>query len=270
MHTVEYTETNGYRLGRVKVGRGWQWLVVFSDLQLGSANFNDKLFLKTIEFAKDNDAICLGLGDWMENGTKTSVGKAWAEQKFTPSQQRKLLVDHLKPIADRFIGICPGNHDLRGDSESDLDAMEWIAESLGVQYFPTEMFFVISAADENGQGHNNSYSVYAVHSRVAGKNSSTIAAAVKRDWSFVHADVRLKGHDHHLDFTHENVIRVNKHNGAVVTERQYIGLCGSCLERAGSYATVKPHGPADVGQLAMRFNMDYGKRDVQPQFIWGE
>jgi len=183
----EYVSKCGYKVGRVRLERGWQWVVVFSDLQLGHPNFNDKVFLNTIEFAKAKDAVCIGLGDWMENGTKGSVGKSWAEQTYTPNQQRKLIVDHLKPIARQFVGICPGNHDLRGEEETDLSAMEWIAESLGVEYFPTEMFFVMSASDGNGD-HCVSYSVYANHSRSAGKNSSTVSAAVKRDWTFMQAD----------------------------------------------------------------------------------
>lgn len=267
MLDVEYSESGGYKVGRVRTASDHQWVVVFSDLQLGHPGFDEKVFRATVEFAKENDAVCIGLGDWMENGTKSSVGKSWVEQRYSPSQQRKLLVEWMKPIAAQFVAICPGNHDLRGESETDLDALEWVAESLGVEYFPTEIMLVLHARDEHN--HGASYTIYANHSRTGGKNSSTIAAAVKRDWAFVQADVKLKGHDHHLQFDHDNVLVLDGNKAAAREQRQYIGLCGSCLQRAGSYATVKPYAPADVGQLAMCFDMRRGKRDVQPRYIWG-
>jgi hypothetical protein len=266
-HETKYVDCGGYKVARVKVPRGSCWVSVFSDLQVGHPNFDERVLDNAIRFAKENDAVCIGLGDWLENGTKGSVGKSWNEQTMSPSMQRKWLVAKFKPIAKQFVAICPGNHDLRGESETDNDPLEWVSESLGVEYFRTEIFAVIGADKTGGGSTEASYSLYANHSRSASKNSSLMMASMKRDWRFVQADIKVKGHDHHLDFSAEPVLNVCKPNATVEERLEYYILAGSCLRRAGSYATVAPHAPCRVGQIALELSMLQRHHRVEPKFI---
>lgn len=275
--TISTSRKGDYKVARVDVDRD-QYpdqivpVALFTDLQCGHKNFREDLFHKHLLWARENRALCLGGGDWVENATKNSVGKGWAEQVLTPKQQRRYLHDAFKPIADQFIGVVPGNHEFRSERETDIDPLETLAELLEINYFPTELFSIISAQTpySNSKGNGTSYSLYLVHSASSHKSSGLAINKVQRDWAFVQADIKVKGHDHHLDFDWEECIGINKSTGKAKQFKQYIVLGGSLISREDSYAAKSPMQPTTVGQVGILLDMHRDHRNVRPYFTMDE
>lgn len=263
MVTVDRSKT--YPIARVKVGRGPRALINFSDLHVGHANFQERILDMGIQWAINNDALCICGGDWMENATKHSIGAGVVEQVLTPQDQIDYLVQKFLPLKGRFIGGYSGNHEDRTYKETGLDPMQYIALQLDIPLFPVELFGVIHSTDKHG--HGTSYSVYAVHSDSAHKDSGLSVHKVQSDWGWVQADIKMKSHDHCLDFDFGETLQVVKPATTVVQRKEYVVLTGSCLERAGSYAAKKPRRPGTLGMMGLWLDMDRDAFKVRPEYL---
>jgi len=262
---VTVDRSGAYPIARVRVGRGRRALINFSDLHVGHPNFTESVLDMGIRWALDNEALCICGGDWMENATKHSVGAGVVEQVMTPEAQIEYLVSKFKLLRGRFIGGYAGNHEDRTYKETGLNPMQFIAQALDIPYFPVEFFGVIGATDDHR--HGTTYSVYAVHSDSAHKSSGLSVNRVQSDWGWVHADVKLKSHDHQLDFDFAETLQVKKNSTSVLQRKEYVVLTGSCLGRAGSYAAKKPHRPGTLGMMGLWLDMDREAFSVRPEYL---
>jgi hypothetical protein len=227
---------------------------------VGNASHNTDVLERAIAFAKRSGSLCLGLGDWLEAGTKSSVGSGIYEQTCGPQEQIDQLVRMFRPIAHQFIGILPGNHDNRIYKESGVDVMKNIADTLGIPYFKDEAWIFVSATDE----HKTlaSYTIYANHSRVTGKTPESIVNTIKRDWSDRRADIRIKGHDHNCGLYTDQCEIPDPCHRTVKTKQGWIVLSGSCLNYQDSYAAQRPYRPIIASQIVLYLDMNRGKHEV--------
>jgi hypothetical protein len=262
---VTVDRSGPYPIARVNVDRGKQAFINFSDLHVGHPNHVDTHLKQAIAWARENNALCLAGGDWMENATKHSIGAGVVEQIMPPQRQIDYLIELFRPLKGQFIGGFLGNHENRTYKETGLDPMQTICTALDIPYFPIEFYGVISARDRNG--HSTSYSVYAVHSDSGHKSSGLAVNKVQSDWTWVVADIKMKSHDHQLDYDFAETVRINKAATCVVKKKYYIILTGSCLERCGSYAAKKPNRPTSIGHLGLYLNMDRDAYQVRPEWF---
>ena len=262
---VTVDRSGAYPIARVRVGHGKQALINFSDLHVGHPNYQERILDMGIRWAIDNDALCICGGDWMENATKHSVGAGVVEQVMPPQAQIDYLIEKFRPLRGRFIGGYAGNHEDRTYKETGLSPMQFIAAGLDIPVFPVELFAVI--ASDDGQKHGASYSVYAVHSDSAHKTSGLAVNKVQGDWAWVHADIKMKSHDHQLDFDFAETLQVKKNSTSVLERKEYVVLTGSCLTRAGSYAAKKPHRPGTLGMMGLWLDMSRGAFSVRPEYL---
>lgn len=262
---VTVDRSGEYPVARVRVPRGRQALINFSDLHVGHPNFREDILDMGIKWALENGALCICGGDWMENATKHSIGAGVVEQVMTPQAQIDYLEAKFQPLKGRFIGGYSGNHEDRTYKETGLDPMQNVARALDIPYFPVEFFGVIHATDKHA--HATSYSVYAVHSDSAHKTSGLAVNKVQSDWAWVHADIKMKSHDHQLDFDFGETIQVVKASTSIVQRKEYVVLTGSCLARHGSYAAKKPRRPGTLGMMGVWLDMDRGAYSVRPEYL---
>jgi hypothetical protein len=139
-----------------------------------------------------------------------------------------------------------------------MDPAQDICSGLDMPYFGTELFAIITADTGN---HSVVYTVYATHSGSGHKTSGLAINAMQRDWTFVQADIKMKSHDHQLDYDTETVLTFSTNNVAVVEQLQHLVLTGSTLARPGSYATKKPHKPTRLGFMPVIMNMRNVRRE---------
>ena len=262
---VTVDRSGAYPIARVRVGKGRQALLNISDLHVGHPNWEEGVLDVGIKWALDNDALCICGGDWMENATKHSIGAGVVEQTITPQEQVDYLREKFKPLKGRFIGGFSGNHEDRTYKETGMDPLQFVAESLDMPYFPVEFFGVISTVD--GAKHHTSYSIYAVHSDSGHKSSGLSVNRVQSDGGWVHADIKMKSHDHQLAFNWGETLQISKASTSVIQRKEYVVLTGSCLSRAGSYAAKKPHRPGTLGMMGLWLDMDRGAYSVRPEYL---
>ena len=264
----------GYPFLKMPVGRGVAKLVALGDFHLGHPECRLDLIQKAIQWVNDNHAMVILAGDLIENGTKTSVGKAVYEQLMEPQEQVNKIVELLQPIRDHIIAGYRGNHEDRTYVASGMDPMANICSSLGVPYFGYELFAAIVAGGK--EGHTRTHLIYANHSNSGHKNSGLAVAAVQRDWTFTNADILIKSHDHHLDYSgDQTVLEMDSGEMVVRDKRQHIVLAGSALSRANTYAGKKPYRPNRLGFLPIELNMNRadhacGSWSVRPIFDLAE
>lgn len=252
--------SGGYAVGRLVVQDEIIYVLNFSDLHIGSPNCRYDLIEKGIAWAKEHDAICICGGDWMENANKTSVGAGWVEQALRPQEQLNKIYELFGPIKDQFVGGIIGNHEFRTYRDTGIDPMQTICEHLDMWYFGTELMLVISSLDREGRPRR-AHTLYACHSASGHKTSGLAMNHVQRDWAFVHADIKMKSHDHQLSYDSEPVLVLNSNSASAKEKLQHLVLTGSTLTRRNGYATVKPHRPTRLGFMPLMLNM---KRDDIP------
>jgi len=264
----------GYPFLRMPVDKGIVKLVALGDFHLGHPECRVDLIEKAIHWVNDNHSMVILSGDLIENGTKTSVGKAVYEQLVEPQKQVDEIVKLLKPIENNIIAGYRGNHEDRTYVASGMDPMASICGSLGVPYFGYELFASIVTRGDGGRGRG--YLIYANHSNSGHKNSGLAIATVQRDWTFTNADILIKSHDHHLDYSgDQTVLEMDGRTMMVKEKRQHIVLAGSALSRANTYAGKKPYRPTRLGFLPIELNMNRldcldGQWSVRPIFELAE
>lgn len=83
------------------------------DVHIGSKEFNAELFDQWVRnVADDPDGVVVIVGDLMNMGLKNSKSNIY-EEIMTPMEQKEKCYELLKPIANKIIGGCSGNHEYR-------------------------------------------------------------------------------------------------------------------------------------------------------------
>ena len=225
--------------------------VAFGCLHVGADTFCEELLDKTIAWVKDNDALWIGTGDWMENATKYSPGDGVYRQKMSPDEQIEYITEKFRPISDRCIGCIRGNHEERTIKTTGIDPMAIICRELKMPYLGVEIFANIVMGAESS---SRSFSIYAVHSTMASKTEGLEMNTIERDIEkFAGFDIIVKGHGHKAALSGPYAyLAYDKHANMVKEGRRWFMLTGSFLEdRPNTYAAQRPMRPRIPGTIAI-------------------
>lgn len=173
-------------------------IIVLSDLHYGNPYCSVKHFQRTVDFIRDNEnCFCFLNGDFLEAVTKISKGDTY-KQKITPQEQRDDVIDLLKPIADKVLGVTTGNHEQRIYNEVGVDLTGDIAKALNAPYRPEGMLYKLSFGDGNDDHKGKPYVFwnYISHGYGGARTKSAKAVKVERMATWVHADWYAQSHDH--------------------------------------------------------------------------
>lgn len=104
-----------------------------TDVHLGAKTYIKEAFKQQIKKIKKTRFTKVILtGDILENNTKTSVGEGVYEETMTPNDQLLEIIDILRPIKNKIIGISRGNHEKRTSKSEGIDLCDVIARNLDV------------------------------------------------------------------------------------------------------------------------------------------
>lgn len=173
-------------------------IIVLSDLHYGNPYCSVKHFLRTIDFIKrTNNCYCFLNGDFLEAATKISRGDIYT-QKITPQEQRDDVIDMLKPIADKVLGVVTGNHEQRIYNETGVDLTADIASALSAPYRPEGLLHKLSFGDiRPGSSHRPFvFWGYISHGYGGARTRGAKAVKVERMSTWMHADWYAMSHDH--------------------------------------------------------------------------
>jgi predicted phosphodiesterase len=218
-------------------------IVPFSDIHLGSPEFNRELFEENLNWIYNTkNAYVIGNGDWVECATKGSVGAGVYEQVISLNEQIEQILDYFSPLAEegRILGITNGNHEDRTHKESGIDISRMFAEQLSVPYFKNGGHFRFRVGRQN-------YTAYFTHGSSGARLPWTKIKQPLDLGRFISADIIAIGHVHDLQVHSQEKQKVDFRGNIVKKEEQFYILTGHYLNWENSYAQGKSLLPSKQG-----------------------
>lgn len=174
------------------------------DMHVGSQQYNEKAFkaFRDKVLSEPNSYVLVG-GDLMDNGLKSSVTNVY-EQRMRPSEQKKYLVEELRPLRERIICGTAGNHEWRSVKEDDDDPVYDVFCKLDIEdvYRPNACFILIRFGDTHERGklsgrNRPTYAIMVTHGSGGGGMIGSGANKLERYGAVVDGlDVLCTGHTH--------------------------------------------------------------------------
>ena len=110
-------------------------ILPISDIHMGAKYCDEKQFDRFVEFISSRPNIYTVLmGDLMESATRTSVGLGMYDEKYSLTEQKRVLHEKLKPLADngKILGAVTGNHEMRPQYFNNNNPMQELCYYMGV------------------------------------------------------------------------------------------------------------------------------------------
>jgi hypothetical protein len=174
-------------------------IVPISDLHYGNPLCSLKHFQFTIDFILKYDDVFTYLnGDLIEAVIIGSKGDVF-KQKCTPQKQRDDVIDLLKPIKHKILGMTTGNHEARVYRATSMDVSQDIANALGIPYRADGMVLKVMFGKGNSWHDDKPYVFwgYTTHGYGGARTKSAKAVKVERAAAWMpSADFVTMSHDH--------------------------------------------------------------------------
>jgi predicted MPP superfamily phosphohydrolase len=231
-------------------------IIPLGDIHIGDPMFQDKLFNdKVYEIKHRPNALVILKGDCINNGIKSSVSNCY-EETMKPKEQRKYLVELLKPIKNKIIGAIEGNHERRTTKEVDCSPTEVYAAELGCQYFGNEVLLKISFGKSGAEGDTIHYTYYGTHGWGGGRKEGGKINNLISLGEIVIADVYCMAHTHIKADIPGVIFIPNINTNRINKQPKRFVMSGSWLDRGG-YAAMYGFKPVEIGSPTITLN---GKR----------
>jgi len=185
-------------------------------------------------------------GDLLDTTIYGSVGNVH-DQEYWVNEQKKIVIDILKPVKHKIIGAVKGNHESRLDKAATYDVIMDLCRELDIEYWDEDKQFGIQL------GKSSLIRVYVHHGVGAGTtDGGGVNAMVKLHWDAPLSDLIISGHIHKLMFFPKQLIYLNS-NGLETYRNQWYVSCGTALGRA-KYARAKAYPPAPIGHQILKIH----------------
>lgn len=218
----------------------WESLEIYplNDLHIGDPKTDLLLFnnFKKYILAQENRYIIL-CGDLINNAIKSSVSNVYSET-MSPGEQKKWIINALKELKPRILGITSGNHEARTKKESDVDITEDIAERLGLEdlYSEEGMFLKISVGEKRNKQRQYTYVLHALHGSGGGKFvGSAVNNLENYGVNYEGVDIFVCGHVHGIAGNRSSRIIVDPRNN-VISQRDVLYVISGAFQDYGGYA----------------------------------
>jgi len=205
------------------------------DMHDGHVNFVKKTFEQALNRSLKLGHNIVGMGDYIECGTKTSYGTF--DQKDFATQQITRILDYFQPFADDnlLLGLLSGNHEDRILKQTGLDIVEIICKALGVPYFQRSHFFEWEGIK-----------IFATHGAGAATTLTGRLRVFQKMKNICDADLYLCGH-FHINFNYKEFIYTIE--GA---KNKFFCMTGSYLDYWKTYAHTKLLQPNKLGSPSIK------------------
>lgn len=224
-------------------------IVPITDLHYGARKHNAHLLREYLTYIMNTpDCYAIGLGDYMENATRTSVGLGMYEEDVHFPQQYERIEEMLRPLAraGKLLGLHTGNHEMRATLATGMDPVYMLAKSLDVPYLGYSAIHKWVVGDVT-------YNVLTMHGRSAARTPAGRLNALRSLRDIVQADVYMMGHLHDRQIYKEAIYTVDNTDDSVKTACRYYIITGSLLDWPGSYADMMAMPPVRVGLVKIDF-----------------
>jgi UDP-2,3-diacylglucosamine pyrophosphatase LpxH len=222
-------------------------VILFGDLHLGYPTCNMRKAKNTLDYALENKAYVLIMGDMMESGLTTSIGNSIYRQKLNPQKQMEAVINLLQPLADAklIIGYHEGNHEQRITNATGIDISKIIARILNVPYLGYACWSILSV---NGIR----YTMYSQHGTSGARFKHTKLKAIMDQAAWINSDILCMGHVHSIAAEPILKQRFDRNSNKVIEEKQIVVLTGAYLEWDNSYAQMKGYPIVKTGSPKLK------------------
>lgn len=108
-------------------------IYTLADLHIGDPHSLNAEVVKRIRQAEnDPNGLVIVNGDIMNTAIRNGVSDVYGEM-MSPMQQIEHMVDLLRPISDKIIGVTTGNHENRIYKNDGIDTTRLVCKELGIE-----------------------------------------------------------------------------------------------------------------------------------------
>lgn len=212
-----------------------------SDVHYGALEHRKKeweLFCRTIE--ETNNAYVILGGDLVNNSIRNSVANPF-DEIVRPREQKKQMVEFLKPISDKIICAVSGNHEYRTEKDVDSDITYDIMAKLNIEdlYRSNVAFMKCSCID-------CAYTFAVTHGTGGGIYTGATVNRNERFGNIIDGcDCLIVGHTHKGTVSKPSKIVIDAKNNVVNIKSYTVISCVSWLNYGG-YASRKMLLPSET------------------------
>lgn len=225
-------------------------IVPVHDIHYGSLNCNKEKFRAFLDYILSTpDTYMIGLGDLIENATKTSVGMGVYEEEVHIDEQIEHMTALLEPLAKagKILGLMPGNHEYRTSVLIRLDPMRLIAKRLSKET-GIEVPFLGYQGFHKWLVGDQVYKAHTFHGRgSAGTPGGRINAVRRQRDIMLDADMYFMGHVHSIQHDMDSGYIIDDENDLLIQKKRHYIIGGSLLTYFEGYAEMMGLTPAPQG-----------------------
>ena len=176
-----------------------------ADLHIGDAHCDESEVLARVKAVQEDPyGLCVLNGDLMNTALRNSVSDVYGEV-LSPMQQITYLVNMLRPIAGKIIGVTAGNHENRVYKSDGIDVTRLVCRELGIEekYAPEGVLIFLRFGTKanpqhvkEGRNPRQWYTIYATHGSGGGRKEGAKAIRLADMAAIVDADVYIHSHTH--------------------------------------------------------------------------
>lgn len=175
-------------------------LLVFADYHYADPRSNHDAIREDIDYVNShNNAYCVWAGDLLDCALRSSLGDVYTN--LAPMEELSAMTELLGPVANKTIGIVPGNHEARHYKTNGVDMTRLLARQLGIEdrYSPdTATIFLRFGSDDGRKNHHRPilYTIYLAHGSGGGRKEGGKIQRLADYAGIVDADCYIVGHTH--------------------------------------------------------------------------
>jgi len=223
-------------------------IIPLFDVHLGAAEHMEEDFQRFVQMVKDapNTYLVLG-GDLINNATRSSVSNIF-EERYRPSEQKKIMSKLLAPVRDKILCSVTGNHERRSTKDADDDPAYDIMAKLDLEHLHRENIAFVKLClgeQENDNGNRTAgkqrptYTLVVTHGAGGGIYTGTAVLRAERwGYAITGMDALIVGHTHKPFTTQPGQIVIDPRNNKVSVKPFKVISATSWLEYGG-YAAQK-------------------------------
>jgi len=242
-----------------RVNKNYAELLFFGDVHYGHPQCLKDKAQNMLEYALTHNVYVLLMGDYIEAGTRDSIGDSVYQQTLNPQRQMEDMIEWFTPLAKKglIIGMHEGNHEFRITKATGVNITKIMARVLGIPYLGYSCWNLLRVEGKN-------YTVYSTHGTSSSKYKHTKMKAVMDLTQWIDADIIAMGHVHSI--ASEPIIKqsINLKNKVVSENKCYVCLTGSYLSWDSSYAQMMNMPITKIGSPKTKLFTD--KKDIHFSF----
>lgn len=224
-------------------------LLILSDYHYGDSNSDHDAIKRDIEYVRTHDnAYCVLAGDLLNCALRSSLGDVYTD--ISPMAELSMMAKLLYPIADKIVGIVPGNHEARHYKTNGVDMTRLIARELGVEDKYSEdaaVIFLRFGREESHTHHHRPilYTIFLTHGFGGGRKEGGKLQRLADMADIIDCDIYICGHTHLPAALKLNFARTSPANSSI-SYATHLFVNAAAKLKYGGYGCVQGFKPANT------------------------